>query len=209
VGNEPHQIGRLYKLAADQGNAWARAALLRLGRRQPEKERQRQGDVAVQGATTATTHNNTKSELTWTQILETKGTVTQHITIIWNKLTTSQKISIAVVISLLFMFRYEGPPSDAGPSLARAESVYVKYRGEVDLSAFDCTDVKRSSFIRRVCYDSLNAYMIVRLDGTYYHYCDVDDGIVNAFLAAGSMGRFFDTSIKGHFDCRNGHIPAY
>jgi hypothetical protein len=39
----------------------------------------------------------------------------------------------------------------AGPSLAQAESVYVKYRGEVDLKSFDCTEIARSSFIKRVC----------------------------------------------------------
>ena len=39
-------------------------------------------------------------------------------------------------------------------SAARAESVYVKYRGNVDLDPFVCTEVTRSSFIRRVCYDS-------------------------------------------------------
>ncbi len=51
--------------------------------------------------------------------------------------------------------------------------------------------------------------MIVRLNGTYYHYCDIDDATVDAFKAADSMGRFFNTSIKGHFDCRSGHVPTY
>jgi hypothetical protein len=48
-------------------------------------------------------------------------------------------------------------------STADAESVYVKYRGEVDLKYFDCTDVARSSFIRRVCYDKTNEYMLIDL----------------------------------------------
>jgi hypothetical protein len=90
-----------------------------------------------------------------------------------------------------------------------AETVDVKYRGQLDLKPFACTTIERSSFIRRVCYDSANAYMVVSLDGTYYHYCDIDEGTVNSFLAAPSMGRFFDASIKGHFACTTGHVPAY
>lgn len=62
-----------------------------------------------------TTPNTTPPELTWTQIWETKGTVIQQLTLIWNKLTTTQKISIAVaifVVSLLIMFRYEIVPTN-------------------------------------------------------------------------------------------------
>jgi hypothetical protein len=97
----------------------------------------------------------------------------------------------------------------AGPSLARAESVYVKYRGEVDLKSFDCTDITRSSFINRVCYDEANEYMLINLNGTYYHYCAIDDGTVSALLAADSMGRFYNASIKGNFDCRVNRVPEY
>jgi hypothetical protein len=94
-------------------------------------------------------------------------------------------------------------------SLARAESVYVKYRGEVDLAPFDCTDITGSSFIYRVCYDEANEYMLINLRGTYYHYCGIDDGTVSALLAAGSMGRFYNANIKGNFDCRINRVPEY
>jgi len=87
--------------------------------------------------------------------------------------------------------------------------VDVKYRGLVDLTPFKCSPIDRSSFIRRVCYDSANSYMIVKLNETYYHYCDIDSATVEAFKAAYSMGRFFNASIKGHFDCRSGNVPSY
>jgi hypothetical protein len=90
----------------------------------------------------------------------------------------------------------------------RSETVDVKYRGPVDLAPFKCMAVDRSSFIRRVCYDIANSYMIVKLNETYYHYCDIDSATVDAFKAADSMGRFFNASIKGHFDCRTGHVPV-
>jgi hypothetical protein len=42
-----------------------------------------------------------------------------------------------------------------------AETVQVKYRGEVNLEPFACTDVTRSSFIYRVCFDKANDYMLI------------------------------------------------
>jgi hypothetical protein len=91
----------------------------------------------------------------------------------------------------------------------RSETVDVKYRGSVELSPFACSTVDRSSFIRRVCYDAAHSYMIVKLNETYYHYCDIDSTTVDAFTAADSMGRFFNASIKGHFECRTGRVPSY
>ena len=61
----------------------------------------------------------------------------------------------------------------------RSETVDVKYRGPVDLAPFRCTSVV------------------------------IDKSTVDAFNAAESMGRFFNASIKGHFDCRTGHVPSY
>jgi hypothetical protein len=66
------------------------------------------------------------------------------------------------------------------PSLARVESVHAKYRGEVDLKFFDCTDITRSSFINRVCYDRRNEYMLISLNGTFYHYCEIDPSTVSS-----------------------------
>jgi hypothetical protein len=91
----------------------------------------------------------------------------------------------------------------------RAESVYVKYRGEIDLKHFDCTDITRSSFIRRVCYDSRQEYMLISLSGTFYNYCEIDARTVSSLLAAPSMGRFYNASIKGNFYCRVHRVPQY
>lgn len=94
-------------------------------------------------------------------------------------------------------------------SRGTSETVDVKYRGPVDLKYFSCSEIDRSSFIRRVCYDRANTYMVINLNGTYYHYCEIDGGTVDSLMAAESMGRFFNASIKGHFDCRINRIPAY
>jgi hypothetical protein len=90
-----------------------------------------------------------------------------------------------------------------------AETVQVRYRGPVDLRPFDCTDVTRSSFIHRVCFDNANSYMLINLAGTYYHYCEIDSGTVAALMTAESIGRFYNSAIKGRFDCRTLRVPTY
>jgi hypothetical protein len=90
-----------------------------------------------------------------------------------------------------------------------AETVTVKYRGEVDLSHFSCQTVERSSVVRRVCYDADNAYLLISLRGTYYHYCGIDPETVRLLLASSSVGRYYNASIKGRFDCRISPPPTY
>lgn len=97
---------------------------------------------------------------------------------------------------------------------AYAEEVHVKYRGLVDLAPFVCEEVTRSSFIRRVCYDRNNQYMVILLNSTYYHYCEIDERTVRSLMQAVSMGKFFNTYILGDgtdgpFDCRTHRIPGY
>ena len=91
----------------------------------------------------------------------------------------------------------------------RAETVVVKYRGPVDLAHMRCESITRSSFINRLCYDAKEKYVVVALDATYYHYCGVPADVVANWRAAESMGRFYNAQIKGRFDCRQGHVPAY
>jgi hypothetical protein len=107
----------------------------------------------------------------------------------------------AFALSLLISF--------GAASAAQAESVNVKYRGLVNLAPFACEDITRSSFIERVCYDPKNTYMLIDLKGTWYHYCEIDQQTVSDLLAAGSMGRYYNASIKGRFDCRTHRVPDY
>src|SRR5579872_3219587 len=95
-----------------------------------------------------------------------------------------------------------------------AETIDVKYRGPVDLTPFACQDITRSSFIQRVCYDKASQYLIIRLSGTYYHYCEFPQPVMDAFMSADSMGRFYNASIKGSgndgpYDCRTHRLPTY
>lgn len=104
--------------------------------------------------------------------------------------------------------------SAALSSAAAAETVTVKYRGPVPLDTFECASVDRSSFIERVCHDPVEQYMIIKLNGTYYHYCEIGQATVDALLGAESMGRFFNANIRGNgsdgpFDCRAHRVPGY
>jgi hypothetical protein len=88
-----------------------------------------------------------------------------------------------------------------------SEIVDVRYRGPVDLKHFSCTNVERSSVVKRVCYDQSNHYMVISLNGIYYHYCEIDNATVTSLLAADSKGHFYNAAIKGRFDCRKSRVP--
>jgi len=92
---------------------------------------------------------------------------------------------------------------------ASAEVVFVKYRGPLDVAPLQCEWVERSSLIRRLCYDAAHEYVVVRLNGTYYHYCGVPARVVRDWFGAESMGRYFNGAIKGRYDCRLSPPPAY
>lgn len=94
-------------------------------------------------------------------------------------------------------------------SAARAESVSVKYGGEVNIDSFSCEWVSRSSFVNRLCFDPNESYVIVLLSNTYYHYCGVPAGVVISWSAATSMGRFYNVNVKGKYDCRVNNLPKY
>lgn len=89
---------------------------------------------------------------------------------------------------------------------ATAETVIVKYRGQVDLKDFKCA-WPQSSFVHRVCYRENHKYLVVLLQQTYYHYCRIPPGVVADWLSAPSVGKYYEQYIKGNYDCRLGGIP--
>lgn len=97
---------------------------------------------------------------------------------------------------------------------AAAETVDVKYYGSLDLKTFACTEVTRSSLVNRACYDKTQKFMVVQLNATYYPYCEMPTATYEAFLAAPSMGKYYNANIKGTgkdgpFDCRTHRKPTY
>jgi hypothetical protein len=92
-------------------------------------------------------------------------------------------------------------------SCVSAETVFVKYRGPVELSSFHCDSIDRSSLVERLCYDARKQYAIVSLKGTYYHYCRIPTRVIASWREAPSMGRFYQQNVRGEFDCRLGGAP--
>ena len=95
---------------------------------------------------------------------------------------------------------------------AGAETVSVKYHGNVSLASFSCTPVEQGGNVTRVCYDAAVRYMVIRLKSTYYHYCEIDATTVRSLLAAKPIDNYFRTRIRGTgsdgpFDCRTHPIP--
>lgn len=89
----------------------------------------------------------------------------------------------------------------------KAETVFVKYQGPVSLDQFRCS-YPSSSLVHRICYRAQRRYLVVLLNSTYYHYCNMPSSIVEQWLSSQSTGRFYNAYIKGNYDCRLGGIPS-
>lgn len=82
------------------------------------------------------------------------------------------------------------------------KTVDVKYVDEpVDLSNFEYLDTSESSFVNGAWYDSWDDEMVIMLEGTYYQYCYLPEEVWKDFKSASSFGSFYNSSIKGSYDC--------
>lgn len=89
--------------------------------------------------------------------------------------------------------------------------VKIKYRDDkVNISAsnFESLD-KSDSNVKGAWYDSSNEYMVIKLSGTYYHYCGMPSSAWGGFKTTSSPYEYYQDSIKGNFDCRENPIPRY
>jgi hypothetical protein len=99
----------------------------------------------------------------------------------------------------------------------RAESICVKYGPcPMDLSTFKCSGGLSSSYVKRVCHDHDNRFMVIDLAGTWYPHCEVDALSVLELLSAPSIGRHYNEHFRskpdgtrGPFDCRDNPVPVY
>lgn len=92
---------------------------------------------------------------------------------------------------------------------AQPNKVQVEFRGEVDLKPFLCTDIAENSFVKRVCYDQSNQYMLINLNGRHFHYCEIGQETVAGLIGAQSPAQFYTANVKGNFDCRTHRLPTY
>lgn len=90
--------------------------------------------------------------------------------------------------------------------------VDVEYRDDdvnVGSSNFEYLNTSGSSLVDGAWYDGSNDYMVIRLNGTYYHYCGLSDFVWDDFSSASSFGNYYSSYIKGNYDCRYNYVPSY
>lgn len=87
-------------------------------------------------------------------------------------------------------------------SPSKGQTVAVKNVGQMNLSSFECRLIDDSSFISRVCYEMERDILVIRLNGTYYAYCDIELSDAMQFVAANSKGKYFNANFRGRKECR-------
>ena len=92
-----------------------------------------------------------------------------------------------------------------------AKDIYVKYRGyvNVDNGYLKHLNIGYSSKVKDMYYDKTNNYLLVKLNSTYYHYCGINQSVVNQWTTTSSLGRYYLKNIKGNYDCRIYPMPMY
>ena len=89
--------------------------------------------------------------------------------------------------------------------------IYVKYRtnGPVDIHASNFEPLNKSgAIVRGAWYDKSQEYMIIDLNGTYYQYCGIQASTWD-WLKSVDSDAYYQTDIRGDFDCRVNHVPDY
>jgi hypothetical protein len=93
---------------------------------------------------------------------------------------------------------------------AASECVAIKYRDTpVCLDTFKCVETPQSSFVRKVCFDAAQSYLVIKLNDVWYHYCAVDRVSFENLTTASSIGSYYNQNFRSHgtihgpFDCRD------
>ena len=98
------------------------------------------------------------------------------------------------IIVVALPIGFFNPPRHAVNAAEQGRLVWVKYRPtpvNVSHPRFKYLDTSRSSFVTGAWYDESNSYMIIGLNGTYYHYCRMPGSSWNSFRTADSFGRHY------------------
>ncbi len=99
---------------------------------------------------------------------------------------------------------------------AWAECITVKYHDTpVCLDTFKCVDTPQSGFVRKVCFNAVKSYLVIKLNDVWYHYCTVDEASFKNLTAASSVGSYYNENFRSHgavhgpFDCRDHPVPRF
>ena len=90
--------------------------------------------------------------------------------------------------------------------------VAVRYRDDlVDLShnRFDVFIPEDQTLVNGLWYDKANKYLIISLNGVYYHYCDLSEDVLLDLKTTVDIAEFYKNEIYETHDCHLGNIPRY
>jgi hypothetical protein len=94
---------------------------------------------------------------------------------------------------------------------ASAKEVRVDGRKDrIDLDSSEFTThhtFKGSRLVKELHFDSSRGYLVYRLRGTYYQRCDVDQAVVDNWIAAESVNNYYADNIKDAFECCDDTLP--
>ena len=110
---------------------------------------------------------------------------------------------ILIIIAALFIF------TGCGNS---EKFVNVKYRDSsinIGASYFDEANITSTDLVEGAWYDEENKYMVIDLNGIYYHYCDIPANAWEGLERSNDPKDYYVDRIKGHYDCRLGDVPIY
>lgn len=91
------------------------------------------------------------------------------------------------------------------------EYIVDKNHGKPNIESFDMIEVD-SSAIKEVGYSSLDHMLAIRFrenDGSVYVYYDVPEELYDNFMCADSLGKFYNSDIKGKYTCDEIEYDTY
>ncbi len=79
---------------------------------------------------------------------------------------------------------------------AHAETIQVKYLGKSDISSYKCVNIKPGADVRRICFNKDKKHLIVKLDKTYYKYCNMTEDAVTKWISASVLSEHYRNFIQ-------------
>jgi len=85
-----------------------------------------------------------------------------------------------------------------------AREISVKYLNDkVNVINFIEYELKKSSFVKEMFYKPSQKYLIVRLNNTFYHCCEIPQRKVTDWVSSISLGSFYIKHIRNNYSCKN------
>ena len=91
-------------------------------------------------------------------------------------------------------------------------SIEVKYRNDrvpVGNDSFETLGFTSDSTVKNAWYDASEEYLVIRLNSTNYHYCEVPRSVWDGLKDTGSPYTHYQDALRGNYDCRTHHLPTY